>query len=253
MAGAASPLHLVLGDSAAETLRHAISQHSLPGEVHFIPDDLGHGPLHDGVVRVQHMRQCYEGCADWTHTGTDAFAAWRGLATSLAHTARDVAVWRGENVSETVLLAMACWWLREFSGGVLLVELPGGRHAGTHSAAALAGLFPAARVLDTGERKRLSAMFEAMRDDDGLRRRWVAGAVATVPISWFDDLVIAACTPSWQKAARVVGTAMGAADPRDGLSDIFVCSRLQALIADGRVETDRPPVRMREYNVRLRP
>jgi hypothetical protein len=245
------PLHLVLGDAAAALLFLAASRHGVPGEVHCIADDLGHGPLHDGVARMKYMRRCYQSSFEWTHTGTDAFADWRALSARLERQVRDVVVWRAANVSETVLLAMACWRLRETIGRLAVVTLPDGRHAGTRSPAELAALFAGVRPLSSRQRAEWAARFEALRDDDGVRRRWLGRRVVTAPETAFDGLVEQACGPDWQAAARVVANAMGAADPRDGLSDVFVASRLMALIRAGSIAADRSPRRLRDYRVRL--
>lgn len=245
------PLHVVLGDHAAAQLRLAVRRHGMPGEVHCIPDDLGHGPLHDGAARIAYMRRCFAGSFAWTHTATDAFAAWYHLSTKLVRKPRDVVVWRAANASESVLLAMACWRLRNSPGRLRVVTLPDGHHAGTRTPAELVALLASARPLAPRQRAAWAARFEALRDDGGVRRGWVGRRVATVPVSAFDELVTRACSTDWRPAGRVVRTAMGRANPRDGLSDVFLASRLQALIASGHVEADRSAKTLRDYRVRL--
>lgn len=251
MTGLPPPLNLVLGDCAAAALRQAASDHGLVGAIHTIPDDLGHGPLDDGAPRLAYMRACFVGCAEWTDAGTDAFAAWDALEAALRAKPRDVLVWRARNVSETVLLAMACWRLRQMTCRVLVVEPPGGRHTSLHAPDALARMQSSMRAICDRERADLAATFERLRDDGGVRRQWINGNVETVPASAFDQLMLDAVPAEWEPAARVVGRAMSRADHRDGLSDIFLCSRLQALIAASRVEADRKPTSMPEYSVRL--
>lgn len=245
-----APVHLVLGDHAAGVLRAALGPSAL---LHTIPDDLGHGPLHDGAARLAWMRECHEGCFAWTHTETDAFAAWHALTAMLGEAPRDVVVWRAHNVSETVLLAMACWWLRDAGLRMLLVEPADGRHTGRHTEAELVALAASAHVLPDQKRAELAGLFERLRDDGGVRRAWRDGGVVTVPVAAFDELLIAVVGAQLTPARRVVADAMRIADPRDGLSDVFLGSRLMALIRDGRIEADRQPASLRDFAVRRGP
>ncbi len=246
----AEPVNLVLGDCGGGHLRHAAHHHGLRGEVHVIPDDLGHGPLDDGVERLAYMHRCFAGCADWNHAETDAFAAWHRLAELQAASPCDVVVWRGCNVSETTLLAMACWWLRGLPGRLAVVELPDGRHIGTFAPGELARLQLSRRGLSPARIDGLAADFERLREHGGLRRQWLGETVVTVPVAAFDHLLLAAMTEVFMPALHVIACAVKAADPRDGLSDIFLCSRIRALIATGQVEADRPPRLMTEYALR---
>ncbi len=253
---AASPLlHLVLGDHAAAVLRLALKHHALPGDIRCIPDDLGHGPLDNGIARVAYMRRRFEGGFDWTHTATDAFDAWRTLEQTLRAYRADLVVWRGSNVSETILLMMACSWLRDADCRISVVELPDTptlhTHVGTRMPDDLAGYFPIARSLSPTERAANADAFEKLKAEPDHRRQWKDGRVVAVPISAFDDLLVRAYSQDWQNAARVVGRAMGEADPRDALADVFLSSRLQALIAAGRLEPDSPPRLLRDYRIRL--
>ncbi len=258
MKNPAALLHLVLGDNAAAVLGQALKHHALPGRVHCIPDDLGHGPLDDGVARVAYMRRCFEGGFDWTHTTTvDAFDAWRALERALRETTADLFVWRGANTTETILLMMACAWLRDVPCEISVVEMPdtatGHTHVGTRLPEELAKCFSLARRVSPEKRAACAGEFERLKADPGLRRRWLDGRVVAVPLSSFDDLLIRACSKDWQSAALVVSRAMGNANPRDALADVFLSSRLQALIAAGRIETDTPPRFLRDYRVRLTP
>lgn len=104
-------LHLVLGDAAGGVVRAACADHGLPGSVHVIPDDLSHGPLHDGKVRLRYMRASFVGYDRWEMRVTDAFACWDALDARLAAAppkASELAIWAGDNSSEAVLVVMAC-------------------------------------------------------------------------------------------------------------------------------------------------
>jgi len=245
-----APLHLLLGDCGAGILGRAAGEYGLTGDVHVIPDDLGHGPLEDGAKRLAYMRRCYDGFDEWRHGTADPFDGWRGLVAQVTSSPREVVVWRGRNVSESVLLAMACHRLAGVAMPMSVVDLPDGRHVGTFQADEVAALAVQARPLDDQQRQVQAAMFERLRDEGTLRRRWRDGRVVGVPIEDFDGLLVASTRMEWQPALDVVVAAMRAADPRDGLSDLFLSSRLKELISQGVIEAERPAARLQDYAVR---
>lgn len=250
MTPARSILHLVLGGHGAGLLRSALGEHGLPGEVHCIHDDLGHGPLHDGAARIAYMRACYVGFDEWTHTGTDAFAEWRTLEDEVRREEHQVAIWAAQNASEGVLLAMACWRLRDSGVVIQVVEPANGRHIGRHSTSELAALWPAARTLGRSERLTQAHLFEQLRDAPGQRRRWAGNRIEAVGASAFDHLLKAEITAQWRPAADAVRSAMRRCEPRDGVSDLYLAWRLNHLIGRGEAETDRLPLRLSDYAVR---
>ncbi len=246
-------LHLVLGDYAAGTLEVACRAHGVAGRVHCIPDDLGNGPLDDGVARIAYMRQCYAGFDDWPYTATDAFEPWHALAGQLAEKPQTLTIWHGPNASEATLLAMACWWIAPQAAALMSVAVPGDKaraHVATYTPEELAAFHVGAMPISDEQRAVLAASFERLRADGGVRRRWEDGRIFTVPVDTFDDLLIESCGPDWHVAARIVAAAMRKAERRDGLSDLFLASRLQALIAAGRIEAESEPTRLRSYRVR---
>jgi len=250
-----SPLHIALGDSAEGCLRAACRAHGMPGKAVGIPDDLSHGPLADGRVRVDYMRGCFRGYDDWSLDVTDAFAPWRAMIARIDEARPDaVVVWSGDNASEGTFLAMACWRLRRRQEPMLRVAMPGKdgrRYVAAHHPAELADLFASARALTGTERAALAHDFLRLRDETGLLRRWEAGQIAGVPLDRYDPLLLEACGTSWTLAARVVGTAMSRCDQHNLMSDLFFAGRLQSLIDAERIEADRPRDRLRDYAVRL--
>lgn len=247
-----APLHLVLGDCAAALLRLAVSKHGLPGEVRCIPDDLSHGPLDSGMRRIAYMRACCAGYLEWQHTETDAFAPWRTIADELELRPRTVIVWAGSNASEGTLLAMACWWLREIAAPLARIPVSWNgysSHTGSLRPEMLAALYPRCRRFSTLKALTLSRKFEQLRNEGALLRRWQSGVVSA-PLSAFDDRLLACLQHTWRSAVQVIGDAVGRGR-REPMSDVFYASRLQALIAQGRIEVDHSERRLRESRVRL--
>jgi hypothetical protein len=278
------PIHLVLGDAAGGVLRAACEQHGLPGSVHVIADDLSHGPLHDGRVRLRYMRECFVGYGIWQSRVLDAFAGWDGLVRRAADALAlgddvELTVWAGDNASEAVLLAMACWRLGagaerddaeptapgvpEPSSVLDQATLshaapPQSRnrhHVAQHGARALAACFAQRRCLGAADRAAQAAVFRALqqasRTETGQLRLWQQRRLVSVPADRFDPLLLRACGQDWRPAAGVIGSAMAAADPHNLTSDLFLSARLQRLIERGRVEVLGPGQSLQDYWVRL--
>jgi hypothetical protein len=246
--------HLTLGDNAAACLRASCQSRGVPDTVIAIPDDLSHGPLDDGRARIDYMRACFRGYGDWRCDLTDAFAPWSAMVQRLMSDGTvDVLIWSGSNVSESVFLAMTCWWLRGRRERVLRVtpaKREGRDHVSNLTPAEIVGQYESRQVMTDKERASLADDFLRIRDQTNHLRRWEGGLIAGIPIDSYDPLLAESCPPSWTPAARVVGAAMKRCGPRNPMSDLFFSSRLQVLIETGRVEADGPRRRLREYRVR---
>jgi hypothetical protein len=157
------PLHIALGESAEACLSAACRAHGIPGTALGIPDDLSHGPLDDGRARMDYMRGCFLGYADWPFQATDAFLPWRAMLERIETAAPTaVLIWSGDNVSEATFLAMVCWWLRTRSEPLLPVAVPGTDdryHVALQSPTELADLVTSPQELMQSERADLSEEF----------------------------------------------------------------------------------------------
>jgi len=246
-------LHLAHGDVAAALLRAAIHARALHGEVFAIPEDLGHGPLDDGVRRLAYFRACHIGFGPWVVPIMDAFAPWHELATRLRRAPpHEIVIWAGDNASEGTFLAMAVAHLADGGWTLAHARPRSGTYTGQYRPEALAALFPARHEISTEDRARLARDFARIRAETGLLRRWEAGRIIGVLPDHYDGLLMQACGASWRQAARVVGDAMAACEPANLLSDVFLTARLQAMIAIGRLEADNTASSLRDYAVRLR-
>ncbi|MGD8555791.1 MAG: DUF3658 domain-containing protein [Chromatiales bacterium] len=250
-------LHLALGDSAAGCLREACRNHGLPGAVFGIQDDLSHGPLDEGQRRIHYMQDCFRGYDDWSlwaRDATDAFDPWRALIAHIDEEAiESVVIWCGANASESTFLAMACWWLADYSGAVLRVipGVDGCHYVAIYKPVELAELFTTSRELTKTGRDALAADFLRIRDETGLLRRWEDDRITGISLDYYDHLLLASCTSDWTLAARVIGLAMSRCDGHNLMSDLFFSCRLQYLIDIGRIEADGNRSRIRDYAVRL--
>lgn len=228
--------------------------HGLPGSVRAIPDDLSHGPLGDGVARIEWMHRCYAGCFAWTTPLDDAFEPWAAAEASLRARPRPLVLWGGATVAEAVFVAMACARLGTLAAPLRRVRPPteGARVAvGTFDAAELAASYAHATVdVDPAECHAQAARFVALCADPSPRRVLRDGVPVGAPAEVFDGTLLDACGETWAPAAQAVAVAMGRCDPRDAVSDVWLGWRLQVAIDAGRVEARGPRTGLRDFEVR---
>lgn len=251
-----SILHLVLGESAGGCLRAACRSFRLPGIVHVIQDDFSHGPLENGSPREKYLRDCYRGYSE-SHEGSeiDTLAPWVALNEVLdKKSIEHVCIWAGENASEKTFLAMACWYLRIYGGTIMRVgatELEPPPYIAAHNPKALARLFATHQLLDKDHRAVLVDSFIHTRDQALTLRRWEDGEIISVPVDYYDNLLMRCCSTEWTYAAKIVGETMGRCDTNNLIGDVFLTSRLQHLIDNGMVKYKGERKSLREYWVRL--
>ena len=251
-----SIVHLVLGGSAGGCLRSACKSFRLPGIVHVIEDDFSHGPLENGSAREKYLRDCYRGYSEHQEDSEiDTLAPWVSLNEMLdKQSIEQVCVWAGENASEKTFLGMACWYLRIYGGTIMRVGATGLGplpYIATHNPKALARLFATHQLLDKNYRAVLVDSFIHTRDAPLTLRRWDDGEIISVPVDYYDNLLIRCCSTEWTYAARIVGEAMGRCDANNLIGDVFLTSRLQNLIDNGMVKYKGERKSLREYWVRL--
>lgn len=245
-------LHIVLGDSAGETLREAIATRGLPGTVLVIPDDLSNGPLHDGRARSAYWRMI--GAGD--DVPDDVFAVWDGLQESIAtNPQRMPVIWSTDAVSDSVLLRMAVWRLRDFPGAIASVNvtrLSRQCGLGIHEVDELKRAFDGHLiVVDAVERKRLEAEFLALRDADaGLRLHASSGGILNVTADRLDRWLLSFVGDDWTRPAWVLGCCLARGDEHDRIGDSFYEWRIFELIRAGKLEAEGDLSDRRQYRIR---
>lgn len=253
-------LHLVASNSAAGSLRAAIREFGLPGEVFCIMDALELGPLSDGRARAAFWRSLMvpdDSDELLSQDRDDAFAPWRDLrARVTVEKPQRLLIWVSESGGDYVLLRMACHWLA--AEEVALWRVPVSPQGELHSVAvhapkALAKFARKAVVISPAdvnamaeEYPRIAARPASLRECD------VQGHLLFRPITAHDDFILSLCPREWTLAARVVGDVMGRSDSRNPLGYIFVASRLRHLIAVGLMEVDMEGETLRDYRIRRR-
>lgn len=80
----------------------------------------------------------------------------------------------------------------------------------------------------------------------------IVNALTGHQLERIDDALLAACVPTWRKAARVVGEAMLQMPDRPrGVSDAFFAERVKLMVQQGQLESSGDPHGMRTSEVRL--
>ena len=230
----ANIIHLVLGDSAAGCVRAACTTWGMPGTVVGFCGELAYSLLDDRDAM---------------------FSQWKTFIAGLALEHPDaVIVWGGDNVSDTIFMALACDRLAGRSEPLLRVRVPGINNrpfVAMHSPEQIARLYVTRRPLSVADRLLLAQDFARIRDQCGPLRRLQQGRVLGATIDYYDPLLLVACKEEWQAAAHVVGAAMGRCDDPNLLSDAFFFERLGFLVDGGSIVANGPRIALRDHSVRL--
>lgn len=231
-------LHIVLGDSAGDTLKEAIRTRGLPGTVLVISDDLSNGPLHDGRERSAYWRTIY-GPDD---VPDDVFDVWRELHESIAaNPHRMPVIWSTDAVSDSVLHRMAVWRLRDFPNpiaGVNVTRLSRQCGLGIHEADELKRAFDEQlQIIEAQERRALEREYVVLLDANaGLRLHAQGGGILSVPADRLDYWLLSFVDREWLRPAWVLAHCIGMGDEHDRIGDYFFEWRIFELIRAGRLE-----------------
>lgn len=252
-------LHLVSSPSTAGSLRWAIKDELLSGEVFCTMDIPELGPLANGIQRMKFLSNLgYKYSEEEIENfEKDAFKSWEVLQQRLKQNPVDrIVLWIDSTGSNYVFLRMACYWLKDEQIPIARTTVPVLNEI--YSTAAfppevLAPLIensiilnPSLRDQFTEEYKQIVARPELLRECDK------NGQLLFKELSVHDHLLLENCPAIWVQASRVVGDAMGNCDPQNGLGDAFLSSRLEHLIVNGYIEADGPRTAIRLFKVRLR-
>jgi hypothetical protein len=99
-------------------------------------------------------------------------------------------------------------------------------------------LWDLAEPLQTTERLRYRKLWDQLLLENAPLRILDGEKLVSAPITFFDEMLMSLVTEDWQKAARIVGTAMALEIDEDIIQtgDVFLSSRLNAMAKDARLE-----------------
>jgi hypothetical protein len=248
-------LHIVLGDSAAGTLKEACRTLGLPGQVRSIPDELSHGPLHDGRARSVYFKTHIYGHDPDIAIPDDVFEDWTALEESLrSHAFEAVVIWNSFAISDAIFLRMACAHLRGFHGSVVSVNTSEGNWhgVGINSPEQLVAHYQHRVALSTDDRHRLANAFEEIVARGDVLRVYAGEQIVSAESDHFDSYVLSFVKPTWERTVRVIGNCLGERqNDKMMIGDAFFEWRVRSLIRAGRLEAQGDLSNMRGYQVRL--
>jgi Protein of unknown function/Domain of unknown function (DUF1835) len=249
------PLHIVLGDNAAGTLREACRTLGLPGKVHPIADDLSHGPLHDGRARSVYFKAQIYGHDPDVAVPDDAFQDWSVLEEFVRSRAFDaITIWNSFAIGDAIFLRMACARLRGFDGLVYSVNTSEGswHGVGTNGPEQLTAHYRHRVALGMDDRDGLASAFEAIVSRADLLRVFAGDQIVSANSNHFDAYIRSFAKPEWERAVRTIGNCMfNRENDKMMIGDAFFEWRLRTLIQAGQLEAQGDLSHLRGYQVRL--
>jgi hypothetical protein len=94
-----------------------------------------------------------------------------------------------------------------------------------------------ARPLSTVKRNAYNALWDRLRNEDAALRTLTEHGLTSVPLSYFDDLLVSCVTADWRKVARVLGEAL-VETWESGffqVGEVVLAARIRSLAASGRI------------------
>jgi len=253
-------LHVVFTESGAGGLRQALRSAGPNEKVIGFSDDLRVGPiaLPDRLSRARWM-EAELGWTEWDEVtaGAEQFwkhacrpgsrkIAWLSRRSGVDYTGFLEWLWRlGDAPCEVVdLTEVTIGWPPHLPPpGLSLAKL-------SPEVINDNNLGDLAKPLAIAERKRYLDLWRQLRVENAPLRIVAGDLLRSVPIPFFDPLLISHATDQWRKVAMIVSSVLVEMD--DHLTDIFLAARVNALVKSGQLEIrGKSALEMRHTEVKL--
>jgi hypothetical protein len=260
--------HIVFSESGARVLQEALQESGRKDSVIWFPDDLGVGPINppDPASRDEWVQREFGiDSAEWNWPIEDVDRFWD---VTLSAASRRI-VW----VSRRVV------W--EYTGFLEFIRRAGDTpfdvvdltetnsrrsNPPKHQILRDVGLtdfynrlktvvefLANARPLTAAERDAYRALWDQLRQEDAALRTLTEHGLISVPLSYFDDLLVSRTIEQWRKVARVLSEALFETWESGffQVGEVVLAARIRALAAAGRIEGRGDLSRIRFSEVRL--
>jgi hypothetical protein len=249
---ATAPLHILFSAAGAGALRQALASTRRTDEVICLDDNLSLGPIEtfNPEVRMRWLATaCRMNIDDWSWLPTAALTFW-SRASSRTH--RPI-VWFTRNSA------------KEFAGFAAYLDQLGDRpftavdgtdiriwvkheagqaektimSLGELSPDRMQALIDTDRPIGALQLQKFGDIWATLQKDGALLRVVNGDELTSVRIDFFDHALLAACTVEWQRAVRVIATAMftQVAGRLHMVDEMLLCARMVELLERGRLET----------------
>jgi len=254
-------VHFVWSMSAAYSLRKAVGDYDA---VVVFGDDPSLGPLGNEAQREEFYRQFYMDCGLRVPGDMSKKAIFSPEKLKLiiqSHNAERVVIWTSNCGSDHIFLRMCVWYLQNAGVDLWCVTVPPKdnildpfQSVALFQPEKLRPLIKTATRLDEKVQNQLKVEFESYISNPApLRLLEANGSILFQELSYLDQHLLLQCSMKWQKAARVIGGAVGYFDPRNPMGDLIFLLRLRALIDAGRIDAQGDVERgMQHFEVRRR-
>jgi hypothetical protein len=255
-------LHIAPGDSAGGSLKQAITDAGRDDQVLRWIDDLSCGPIDpdDPSIREEW----------WTNfqSDRDIEGRMRAFWIRVAETTDRLVVWVGRHSAQE--LSFFLFWASRMAArpyeiiDVTGLCLPFTKRDGSTGitppisavsmvpSEVLRSLLDNHRPVTAEERLECAGQWERLKNENAPFRVVTANRLVSVPVDYFDQLLISEATIVWQKIARLIGFTMGNnSEPYWQVSDLMLLTRVVSLVKEGKLVADGDPWDMRACCVRL--
>ena len=227
----ARQLHIVFSPSAAGTIRKAMADAGRSDLVACPFDDFSFGPIanDDADTRARWVEDVL-GYPDWADVAQESRTV---LDASLAAREPPI-VWISS--TSTRSLSGFMWWLSHMGDmPCRLLDIP---ILNLLNANEILPYLEGTMILSPSYRFEMLASWQRLRREDAPLRILANGKLASAPITYFDEALLANARPEWQKMARIVAGVLGAFHESEvwQTSDLVLAARLFDLADSGVLE-----------------
>ncbi|VAW25038.1 hypothetical protein MNBD_ALPHA11-1962 [hydrothermal vent metagenome] len=254
-------VHFVWNMSAAYSLRKAVGDDDA---VVVFGDDPSLGPVGNEALREEFFRQFYVKCglSEPEDMPEKAIFSPQELKEIIKDkNGKRVVIWTSNCGNDHIFLRMCVWYMQNAGVDIWCVKVPPldkilepFASVARFSPEKLRPLIKTAVQLDRYAKNQLKVEFEGyISNPSPLRILEASGSISFYELSHFDQHLLAECSLSWQKAARVIAGAMGYFYPQNPMGDLIFLFRLRALIDAGQIDARGDVERgMQHFEVRHR-
>lgn len=265
-------IHVAFGDSAAGLLKHTFSQMDVDERKNILnfEDDLSVGPIddldtQDGIEnRYQYFVGIYSNFYEDDGSGTYCAVELDCLSSiDLLNSYDEIIIWHAGNVRDQLALSYIVTYTTDISIYEVDIEeaakmlpdelIPYPRSLAEVSSDTIRMLYEQISLIDEVRLTNLKAQWADLKSENGLLRIYEGYfegyELISVPIDYYDKLILKCVGYPYMKAAHVIGCVLGSSVQL--VSDLFIEWRLRQLLNKNELIYKGQLINMQRYEVKL--